>query len=235
MCEIWQRVLTFWGYTSALSVFVLMLQIISMFCLDVHTHVYIRESSTDSDTLRVHSIISLNIVLFVMLEEFAKSMRQFDMNDRSEEEKRQQTLVSGFLDPVLAKLMDYGTPLTLTEEIDSLFDLFAGVEQIDSSNSRTLSFENMKDGLHSIKDSAGNRILMSRSDWESFTASFKLDNNGELSPAVFSSAIRFQIILFAHRLIAGKMTQANADENSDALVTFLAMKMSMLGIFQKVG
>ena len=207
-----------------------------MFCLDVHTHVYIRESSTVADTLRVHSIISLNIVLFVMLEEFAKSMRQFDMNDRSEEEKRQQTFVSGFLDPVLAKLMDYGTPLTLTEEIDSLFDLFAGVEQKDSRiNSRTLSFEYMKDGLHSIKDSAGNRILMSRSDWESFTASFKLDDNGELSPAAFSSAIRFQIILFAHRLIAGKMTQANADENSDALVTFLAMKMSMLGIFHKVG
>jgi hypothetical protein len=230
MCERWQQALTFWGYTAALSVYVLMQQHYKY----VHTHVYILGSTTGTDTLRVYSIISLNIVLFVMLEGFAKSMRHFDMLDRLEEEKRQYRLGSGFLDPVLSKLMDYGTPSTLTEEIDSLFDLFAG-EQNYSVTSRTVSFENMRDGLRCMKDSAGNRIRMSRSDWESLTASFELDANGQLSPAAFSSAIRFQIILFAHRLIAAKMTQADADENSDDCVMFLAMKMSMLGIFHKVG
>jgi hypothetical protein len=173
----------------------------------------------------VASIISLNIVLFVMLEGFAKAMRSFESADRIEEECKLQSMSSGFLDPILANLTNSSTPSILKEKIESYFDLFGGLE------AGTLSFEGMRAGLLHLK--IPQPIKMSMDHWKEFTAGCQLDQNGELSPEDFSNAIRFQLIEFSFRLLSQKMTQALWEENTDNSVLYLGLKMAMLGIFRQ--
>ena len=157
-------------------------------------------------------------------------MRKFDKTDRYEEEQKKQMHASGFLDPVLANFMDYAAPSSLKEKIEAVFDF------LDTNHSRSLSFEEMQTGLLNLRDAGigGKKIQMSKSDWESFTANCQLDDDGCLSLAAFDSAISFQLILYSHRLIAQKVAQAEAEENTDSIVMFLAFKVAMLGIFRTV-
>jgi len=165
-----------------------------------------------------------------MLESFEKTMRKNEEADRYDAEQKKHILASGFLDPVLAIFMDYATPSSLKEKIEALFDF------LDTNNSNSLSFEEMQAGLLNLRDAGigGRKIQMSKSDWESFTANCQLDEDGGLSPAAFDSAINFQLILYSHRLVAEKMAQAEAEENTDSTVMFLAFKVAMLGIFRTV-
>ncbi len=76
-------------------------------------------------------------------------------------------------------------------------------------------------------------MALSLEDWRTFTVNDQLcDEQAGLSVSGFHTAIRFQLALFSHRLVANKMQLAASEDNENTAVLF-ALKMVMMSVFHK--
>jgi len=76
-------------------------------------------------------------------------------------------------------------------------------------------------------------VALSLEDWRTFTVNDQLcDEQARLSVSGFHAAIRFQLALFSHRLVANKMQLAASEDNENTAVLF-ALKMVMMSVFHK--
>ena len=132
--------------------------------------------------------------------------------------------VAGPLDPVLASLANFSSPSHLKAQIELLFQLF------DVDDSGAVSHDELRMGLGKLGYYPC--IVMSSEDWETFTFHGQLlDDDDCLNEEAFDIAMRFQLSLFAQRLVANKMQQAIKVDSEHSAI-FFALKMSMMQVFQ---
>jgi hypothetical protein len=168
------------------------------------------------------SIVALNIIVAVLLENFVSSMNKHDATQRISEEAREHHKCAAALDPLLATLANFNSPQHFKSQLDLLFCLW------DVDDNGTLDYEEMKLGLQRLGYVP--QIRMNPDDWEHFSLhGLLVDENGEMNLPCFEVALRFQLADYSQRLLANKQWQSVRCESEHAPILF-AMKMMMLEI-----
>ncbi|EKX41946.1 hypothetical protein GUITHDRAFT_112082 [Guillardia theta CCMP2712] len=165
-------------------------------------------------------IVILNVIIAVILEGFLSAIDRFEQQDRISEESIEHYRVAGPLDPLLAILANFSSSSHLSSQIELVFS------QLDIDGSGTLTFEELRDGLAGLNLQPV--IQISLEDWDVITHNSSFCNDqGEMSRSAFEAAMRWQLSLYAQKLLAQRMQHSVKNHSDDSSILF-AMKVLML-------
>mmetsp|Transcript_17917 Transcript_17917/g.27702 ORF Transcript_17917/g.27702 Transcript_17917/m.27702 type:complete len:457 (-) Transcript_17917:814-2184(-) len=164
----------------------------------------------------------LQVVVAVLLDNFtsaADQEKQRIAKDKQDREGRVPTVHS--VDPLLAALAHFDTAPDLTHRIRLLFEV------LDTDDSKSLSFQELSQGLKKLKVSPV--INLSRDDFDSMTLGGALLNSEqEMGLAEFEAAMRRQLKLYVQRQMANCI-ELNGGEGHAGTILFV-LKLLMIGV-----
>jgi voltage-gated sodium channel len=145
-------------------------------------------------------IILFNIIVAVLLEGFLGAIQKQERDEAAKEEKEAMQRVAGALDPLLATLAQFQSPQHLNAEIQMLFQL------LDIDDSGSLTFSEVQIGLEDLPLTP--QILLTKEDWWTLTADVvTLGDDEGMSLEAFTTAIRWQLMLYGQRMVGQHMKQ----------------------------
>ena len=160
------------------------------------------------------TIVAINIIVSVLLENFVSTMDDFDTKARIEEEALDHHKSSGAFDNLLATLANFTSPQHLKEQLDLIFTLW------DVDDNGTIDFHEMQKGAQMLGYDPP--VIISTEDWDVFTfEGLLLNEDQSLDRANFELAMRFQLSDYGQRLLANKMQRCIRSGNEYAPVLFV--------------
>jgi hypothetical protein len=150
------------------------------------------------------------------------SMEKYDRDKRILEEVRENHKVAGALDPLLALLSNFESPVHFKSQVDMLFDLW------DVDGTDGITYKEAEMGALSLGLSPC--IKLEEDFWDALTLNGSLCNEmGELDRKSFETAMRLQLQEYSQRLLSNKMQHSIRCENENTPVLF-SLKMAMMEI-----
>jgi hypothetical protein len=169
-------------------------------------------------------VCPLSLVVAILLEGFVKAVEKREQENLLEEERAEQSRVAGPLDPLLSTLANFTSQSHLNSQIRTLFDL------LDVDNGGSITYEEMYAGC--VKLGYQPALDVTREDWDGGLTwnGALVDAEGALGLESFETAIRWQLILYAQRLMSHKMRHSVKHDPKYATV-FFVLKLALMQHF----
>ena len=162
------------------------------------------------------TVVLLNVVVAVLLDEFITSMREEEEELAAEERQlRELGRYRGVLDPVTASLCVFEDKSHLCHQIDQLY------ERLDLDGNGGVDFEELQKGMGRLP--GGFKVHITRDDFDVITQQGELlGPGGEFDKSQFRDMMLGEMLRYSHRKVMN-MLQDTEQEEFRALVLLIRM------------
>ena len=162
------------------------------------------------------TVVLLNVVVAVLLDEFITSMREEEEELAAEERQlRELGRYRGVLDPVTASLCVFEDKSHLCNQIDQLY------ERLDLDGNGGVDFEELQKGMGRLP--GGAKVHITRDDFDVITQQGELlGPGGEFDKSQFRDMMLGEMLRYSHRKVMN-MLQDTEQEEFRALVLLIKM------------
>ena len=162
------------------------------------------------------TVVLLNVVVAVLLDEFITSMREEEEELAAEERQlRELGRYRGVLDPVTASLCAFEDKSHLCNQIDKLY------ERLDLDGNGGVDFEELQKGMGRLP--GGAKVHITRDDFDVITQQGELlGPGGEFDRSQFQDMMLGEMLRYSHRKVMN-MLQDTEQEEFRALVLLIRM------------